>query len=131
MFRNYPIELNLDIKNEEELRMRIISLREIFDSGVNETVFKAIVSNLHNNQQQSSANWNKKTKEEWVNFLTPFIGGRTLNIVQLDLLFNYLITYHSGIIHNNGGTFAMTIHRLNYDGRFLFEFIALHAMDVN
>lgn len=131
MFRNYPINLNLGVKNAEELRMRIKSLREVFDSGINESVFNSIVSNIHNNQQQSPTSWNKKTLEGWVDFLNPYVQNVQLGTVQLDKIFKYLTTYHSRIIRKDGNEFGMMLQYLKYDDSFLFEYIALIAMEEN
>tara|TARA_R100000935_G_scaffold21876_4_gene40469 strand:- start:17932 stop:18321 length:390 start_codon:yes stop_codon:yes gene_type:complete len=129
MFENYPIKLIIQERNEEDLNERLSRLKSIFSAGVNSSMFKGIISNLHNNQQQRPETWNKKNLDEWVIFLNPYLT-KNVNENQLKLLFDYLVTYHSSVIKKNGEKYDMVVKSLSYNDKFLLEHLALKVLDI-
>ena len=131
MFENYPIQVDLNIRGEEQFQEILVRLKEVYESGGTPGLFETIIGNLHNafgrNRNELPIN---ESIESWCDLFSGLFRPITIAPIQLELILHYLIDFHPGIIQRHGDSYMMMERELTYNHRFIFEHIALNVLDI-
>ena len=123
---------NLNLPNENELRIRAAHLKEIHDSGVTYEKLWGVIINRWNDKPSGSRpeNWNEFDLVGWVDFYRK--QGIEINSEQLELVFKYLSSHYSGpqiFMYQSNGTFKANHATQVSEGDFFLEKVSLLTLE--
>lgn len=124
----FPIDGIIRINENDKFQSRIEELKNLKTYEIDFNLFHNVIINLRNgcNANSSSNDWNTFTHDEWCEFLNQF--GVVIKPIQIDLIFEYLMAYHMGILSyvDNNKKLRANFNYHTSDENFVFELIALN-----
>ena len=129
MFDTYPIQISTSALNERSLLEQIESLKHIAKLGVVWQLFHDIVINAHNGTT-SQMRFRPEDRNSFI------LGGWVQHYAkyqiavdedQIELIFDYLIKYHSGILQKADKIYTLINSPRNMEMK--FEFVVLKTLE--
>jgi len=131
MYNNYPLQIPIEVHNEEELEERLVAIKELKNEGISFEKFKLMVTNLSNGEPGRKPNESKQLPDWKVMYDRVNIGDEIAE-GEIKILFEYLRRYHTMMIRSDGkGSYASSNRRnITLEEGFQLEYIVYKTLEL-